>query len=108
MGRLLIHVLNPLVATETVAQTIDFAIEVSGGPDFEFFGPKAPVYFPRPEVVEDEPIVELVAAMRANRISSFQLVDTGATITYKVASIFNIPSVFDNRRRFQLHNRTGL
>merc|ERR1712137_1362345 len=42
MGRLVIHVLNPLIGTEIVSDDIDFAVEVSGAEDLEFFGPREP------------------------------------------------------------------
>lgn len=45
-GKFQLIVLNPLVAPDTVDTTVDFAIEVSGDKDLEFFDPRNPEYIP--------------------------------------------------------------
>lgn len=45
-GVVKMEVLNELMATSTVSNTIDVLVEVSAGPDFELAGPRAPILTP--------------------------------------------------------------
>lgn len=96
MGRMVIHVLNPLIGTEIVADDIQFAVEVSGAEDFEFFGPREPIYYPteitRLPIVSGSTLKEL---LDNNSISGFEIVSENIvtdTYTIKVAFVDSRPS----------------
>lgn len=51
LGDLFVSVVDPLQAPDSVANSISFAVEVSGCPDYEFAVPTTPYFLPSPKKV---------------------------------------------------------